>query len=251
MLDAPGLETSLLAVAFLCVAAIYSSVGHAGASGYLAVMALVDMAPERMKPTALALNILVASTATLNFWRAGVFYPRVVLAFAVTSVPLAFLGGAAHPDGSWYRPVLAAVLSFAGWRLLTRRPGLEAKTDRQPGAPLAAALPVGAIIGFLSGLTGTGGGIFLSPILVFFGWATVRQSAGISASFILVNSVAGLAGSTSATAIFRPDTWMLAIAAGIGGFAGSWLGANRLPERPLSLLLGLVLLVAAAKLAMT
>ncbi len=243
-------ETLLLALGFVVVAAIYSSVGHAGASGYLATMALVGVAPERMKPTALLLNIVVGLIAVVNFRRAGVFFPRAVLPFAVGSIPMAFLGGAYHPASSWYRPLVAVVLAFAAVRLFIPRAKV-AGTDAsaEPYAPWLAAVPMGACIGLLAGLTGTGGGIFLTPLLVWLGWAGVRQSAGISALFILVNSVAGLAGNATIQPALTPETAVLALAAGVGGFVGSWLGANRIPERPLAILLGVVLLIASAKLA--
>lgn len=244
-------ETALLAACFLFVAALYGSVGHAGASGYLAVMALVGVAPERMKPTALALNILVASIAVLNFRRAGVFYPRTTLPFVLGSVPMAFIGGMIHPSSAWYRPLLALVLAVAALRLLVRR-APRGDGGGEPQAPFASAALIGAAIGLVSGFTGTGGGIFLTPLLIFLGWSTVRQSAGISSLFILANSLAGLLGNAAAAGgVLGPETLLLALAAGVGGFVGSWLGANRLPERPLSLLLGVVLLIAALKLALS
>lgn len=242
-------ETALLALLFLLVAALYGSVGHAGASGYLAVMALVGVAPERMKPTALVLNIIVATLATWNFRRAGVFYPRQVLPLALGSVPMAFVGGSIHASSPWYRPLLALVLAVAAARLLLRRPAPAGAGPTEPRLPWLASMGIGAGIGLLSGLTGTGGGIFLTPLIVFLGWATVRQSAGISALFILVNSVAGLAGNSSSAPAPTADLALLAGAAAVGGFAGSWLGASRLPERPLSMLLGAVLSIAAIKLA--
>lgn len=244
-------ETTILGLLFLLVAGLYGSVGHAGASGYLAVMALVGVAPERMKPTALALNIVVATITTLNFRKAGVFYPRAVLPFAVGSVPLAFLGGAIHPTATWYRPLVAVVLVIAAARLLSRRAASNVAPACDPRPPWLASVAIGAVIGLLSGLTGTGGGIFLSPVVVFLGWASLRQSAGLSALFILVNSVAGLAGNATSALTIDVGTLPLVVAAGAGGFAGSWLGANRLPERPLSIALGLVLVVAAGKLALT
>ncbi len=244
-------ETVVLAALFLLVAALYGSVGHAGASGYLAVMALVGVAPERMKPTALVLNIIVASLATWNFRRVGIFYPRQVLPLALGSVPLAFVGGAIHASSQWYRPLVALVLTVAAARLLLKRPAAASTGPVEPRVPWLPSVFIGAAIGLLSGLTGTGGGIFLTPLLVFFGWATIRQSAGLSALFILVNSVAGLAGSATSAPAPTSDLAILAASAAVGGFTGSWLGASRLPERPLSIALGLVLAIAAIKLALT
>ncbi len=240
-------ETATLCVLFFAIAALYGSVGHAGASGYLAVMALVGVAPAQMKPTALVLNIAVATIATLNFRRAGVFYPRQVLPLVLTSVPMAFLGGMARPEATWYRPLVAAVLVVAASRALFR-PQPAAGSAPAPAVPWPAALALGAVIGGLSGLTGTGGGIFLSPVVIAMGWATVRQSAGLSALFILLNSIAGLAGHAASMPALGVHTFALLAAASAGGFLGSALGAQRLPERPMSAALALVLLIAAAKL---
>ena len=245
------MSTILLAVLFFAVATLYGSVGHAGASGYLAVMALVGVAPERMKPTALALNVVVAAIATVNFRRAGVFYPKQVAWLAVTSVPMAYLGGTIHPAATWYRPLVAAVLVVAAARAVFTVPPAEPRPSEPPRVPAPSALAIGAGIGLLSGLTGTGGGIFLTPLVVVMGWATVRQSAGLSAPFILVNSIAGLAGSAAAVPTPSADLAVLVLAAGSGGFLGSHLGASRLPERPLSIALALVLVLAAAKLTLT
>jgi uncharacterized membrane protein YfcA len=244
-------DTLLLAAAFFAVAALYGSVGHAGASGYLAVMALVGVAPERMKPTALVLNILVATLATLNFRRAGVFYPRAVFPFAVGSVPMAFLGGSLPATHAAFKPALAFVLAAAAARLflpagISRKEGPE-----EPRVGWGTGIALGAGIGLLAGLTGTGGGIFLSPLLVFAGWATVRQSAGVSALFILVNSISGLAANASKLPAASVDLALLAGAAGVGGFVGSRLGASRIPSRPLGIVLGVVLVIAAGKLAFT
>lgn len=246
------MSTALLAALFFLVALVYGSVGHAGASGYLAVMALAGVPSAQMKPTALALNLVVASIATWNFRRAGVFYPRQVAVLALGSVPMAFVGGLMPASSGWYRPILGLVLVFASARMLwPRRAGSVDPAAAPPQLPWARSMSLGAAIGLLSGLTGTGGGIFLSPLAVMSGWATVRQAAGLSASFILVNSLAGLAGVAASTPLPSLDLGVLALAAGSGGFVGSWLGANRLPERPLSVLLGVVLALAAVKMLAT
>lgn len=243
-------ETWILAVAFVGVAALYSSVGHAGASGYLAVMALVGVAPERMKPTALALNVLVSAIAVVNFHRAGRLRARQTLPFLLGSAPMALLGGAVHPTATWYRPLLGAVLVVAALRQLIPRRASASTAPLAQVPPVPAAL-VGAGIGLLSGLTGTGGGIFLSPLLLALGWADMRGSAGICALFILVNSAAGLLGGALSVGALHPHVGVLAVAAGLGGAVGSWLGASRLPERPLMVALGAVLLIAAGKLLLT
>ena len=244
-------ETLVLSVLFVVVAALYASVGHAGASGYLAVMALVGVEPDRMKPTALVLNIVVATITTMNFRRAGIFYPRAVLPLALGSVPFAVLGGAVHPTAVGYRPALAVVLAIAAARLHFKKAAPNEERTDAPQVPWLPSLAIGAMIGLVSGLTGTGGGIFLTPLVVLLGWASVRQTAGMSALLILVNSIAGLAGNSTVAPPLAADTLVLAVAAGVGGFLGSWLGANRLPERPMTRLLGAVLVVAAFKLAAT
>jgi uncharacterized membrane protein YfcA len=238
-----------LAIAFFVVAAVYGSVGHAGASGYLAVMALLDVPSEQMKPLALALNIVVALISTANFRAAGIFYPRQLLPFVLTSAPLAFMGGAVHASWTGYRPLLAGVLFVAAARMMLSRPTTEPEHEQPvPNPPPGPSLLAGGAIGLLSGLTGTGGGIFLTPLMLHMRWATIRQSAGLSAPFILINSLAGLAGSTSTAPALTPSLLRLVVIAAAGGAIGSWLGARRLPERALLKLLGVVLLVAAFKL---
>ena len=242
-------DLAVLAAAFFAVAVLYSAVGNAGGTGYLAVMALFEVAPERMKPTALLLNVLVSTVAVFNFRRAGVFYPRAALPLLVGSVPFAWLGGTVSASGDWYQPLVGALLALAGVKMLTGRGHLgPVRPGERPVAHWAPSLALGAVIGALSGLTGTGGGIFLTPVLVLLGWATIHQSAGISAVFILASSAAALAGSASVGPIVGPETGVLAVVAVAGGFLGSWAGAHRLPERPLTVALGVVLMIGAARL---
>ena len=181
----------LLAVAFLVAALLYSSVGHAGASGYLAAMAFLGVATPVMRPTALVLNLLVASIATIRFARAGFFTWSLFWPFALGSIPLAFVGGAITLSGHWYRTLVGLVLWLAAVRLLL---DWRVRRDRTQAPARPVAIGCGAGVGLLAGLTGTGGGIFLSPILLFMGWAETRETGGIAAAFILVNSAAGLAG---------------------------------------------------------
>ena len=240
----PGDLAGLCALVFVA-ALLYSMVGHAGASGYLAAMALVGVAPAVMKPTALTLNILVATVGTVQFVRAGRFSWSLFWPFALGSVPFAFLGGSLALPIPLYKRLLALVLLYAATRLFRTSTGSGAES-RALRRPIAVAS--GAGIGFLSGLTGVGGGIFLSPLMNIMGWADARRTAGVSIAFILVNSVSGLLGHLSSVRFLPREIGILAGVALVGGFIGSTLGSRRLPNPVLRRLLAVVLLVAAAKL---
>ena len=237
----------LIAAAIGLVAFLYSSVGHAGASGYIAVMTLFGFAAAQIKPTALFLNILVASIGALQFWRAGHFTWSLFWPFALLSVPAAFLGGYLQLPASIFKPLVGVVLLFSAVRLFFRRGDPAQVTP--PSTPVA--LGVGAGIGLLSGLTGTGGGIFLTPLLLFRGWARTRQAAAVSALFILVNSIAGLAGHFSSGQPIPSFAWALAVAVIAGGALGSHLGSRHFPVRTVTLLLAVVLVIAGVKLIFT
>jgi uncharacterized membrane protein YfcA len=241
------LQLILVAVAVVLAAFLYSSVGHAGASGYIAIMTLGGFATATIKPTALILNILVASIGSFQFWRAGHFSWRLFWPFALLSVPFAFVGGYVHLPTSTFGPLVGAVLLFSAARLFFRQSDPPQATP--PTKPVAMA--VGAGIGLLSGLTGTGGGIFLTPLLLFRRWAHMRPAAAVSALFILVNSIAGLLGYFSSDRPVPSVAWVLAVAAVGGGTIGSYLGSRRFPVRTVSLLLGAVLVIAGAKLIFT
>ena len=227
---------------------VYASVGHGGASAYLAAMALAGLAPEEMRPIALALNILVSSMATWKFWRAGHFRWRLFWPFAAVSIPFAYLGGAITLPGQAYRIVVGLVLVYAGWQLWRSfRAGEEMREVRAPAIPLAMA--IGAGMGLLSGLTGVGGGIFLSPLLLMLGWAGTKQTSAVAAPFILVNSIAGLAaGFVAGTAVLPPATWLLAVAVLIGGWVGAEYGSRRFANPVVRRFLAVVLGVAGAKM---
>jgi uncharacterized membrane protein YfcA len=236
----------ILSVLIFAAGLLYSSVGHAGASGYLAAMALFGLAPDIMKPTALLLNILVASIATFQFYRAGYFSWNIFWPFALGSIPFAFIGGALSLPGSFYKQVLGLVLLFAAYRLFQYRH--SAAADSGKPIPVLRAVLFGAGIGLLSGAVGVGGGIFLSPLLLFMGWAGTKETAGISAAFILVNSIAGISGHL-ASVKFLPDViYPWAFAAVLGGIIGSRLGSRRFVNETLYRLLALVLVIAGAKL---
>jgi len=227
-------------------AALYSSVGHGGASAYLGIMALFGVAAATMRPTALTLNLLVAGFATVRYVRAGQFNARLFLAFAVTAIPAAFLGGKIVLPAEIYRPLLGAVLWFAAFRLFVRP---RAALDIEPRAPsLAITLPAGAALGFLAGLTGTGGGIFLSPLILLFGWERPRVTSGVAAAFIFANSAAGLTGNAASLEALPAELPILLGAVAAGALAGTWLGVSRLPRRALLRVLAAVLAIAGAKL---
>ena len=239
-------ESLLLAALFFAAALLYSSVGHAGASAYLAAMALVGVPVATMRPTALVLNLFVASIVVFRFARAGHLPWRSLIPLAIGSVPAAFIGGSIELPADVYQPLVAAVLVVGAWRLATAPPPVE--VEDQPGVPWLPGIASGAAIGLLAGLTGTGGGIFLTPLLVLAGWTGTREAAGLSGAFILVNSIAGLAGLLGSGAPLPPELplWIGAVAA--GGLIGSSLGAARYSILTLRRALALVLMLAAAKL---
>lgn len=240
---------ALLALLILIAAALYSSVGHAGASGYLAAMALFGIAPAVMKPTALALNLLVGTIAAFKFYRAGRFSWPIFWPFAVTSIPCSYIGGSIQLPGHIYKQIVGLVLIYAAYRLI-RGVQFVAEAEIKP-PPLWLALACGAVLGLLSGLTGVGGGIFLSPLLIFMGWAETKQTAGISAVFILVNSLAGLLGQYAGVAMLPKQIPILAVAAVIGGWFGAEYGSKRLASAAVRRLLGVVLIIAGVKFIFT
>lgn len=240
------LDALLLALLFFGAALLYASVGHAGASAYLAAMALVGVAPATMRPTALVLNLFVATIVVVRFSRAGHLPWRQLVPLAAGSIPMAFLGGSIDLPGEVYRPLVALVLLAGAWRLAT-----ASTTDvepERPGVPPLAGVASGAGIGLLAGLSGTGGGIFLTPLLVLTGWTGVRDAAGLSGAFILVNSLSGIAGLLTIGFVL-PSSLPLWVAAVVGGgLLGSWLGAQRFTILGLRRVLAVVLVLAAAKL---
>ena len=241
---------ALLASGMLLAALVYASVGHGGASAYIAAMALAGIAPQEMRPIALTLNVLVSSIAAYKFWRAGHFRWRLFWPFAAVSIPFAYLGGAITLPGQAYKIVVGLVLVYAAWQLwLSGRAGDEMRPVREPAVPLAMA--IGAAMGLLSGLTGVGGGIFLSPLLLMLGWAGTKQTSAVAAPFILVNSLAGLAAGFVAGTTALPDsTWLLAGAVLIGGWLGAEYGSRRFANPVVRRVLAIVLAVAGGKMVL-
>lgn len=237
-------KLALLTAAIFLIAFLYSSVGHAGASGYIAVMGLFELAPEIIKPMVLGLNILVACIAAWHFGRAGHFSWHLFWPFAVLSIPFAFLGGYISLPNQTFKVLVGLVLLFSAVRFIARPP--EDTAGREPS--LRVAIPIGGGLGLLAGLTGTGGGIFLTPLLLFMHWARARSAAAVSAVFILVNSVSGLLGNLSSTKSIPTFTAQLAVAAVVGGAAGSYYGSRRFEPATIKRLLAVVLLIAGAKL---
>jgi|CXWL01.1.fsa_nt_gi uncharacterized membrane protein YfcA len=238
----------ILALAIAAAAALYSSVGHGGASAYIALMALAGLAPEEVRPAALVLNILVAGLGAWRFIRAGRFDWKVFWPFAVTAIPAAFLAGRIAVPEDIYRPLLAAALGAAAIRYLFW-PTIDAiKSSKAPSVLIA--LPTGAGLGALAGLTGIGGGVYLSPLLVFAGWADPQRATGIAACFIVVNSIAGLAGRASSLVATLPSylPWFIA-AAMIGALIGTTWSLKGLDKRGVLRVLGIVLGIAATALA--
>lgn len=242
------LEIAILSLLIFAIALLYSSVGHAGASGYLAAMALMGLSPSVMRPTALMLNILVATIATCKFIRVGAFSWSLFWPLALTSIPCAAIGGLISLPGFVYKPLVGAVLIYSSWHSFHRANQSRTQSLKQASPPFL--LMAGACLGLLSGLTGVGGGIFLSPLLLFFRWAEPRVISGTAATFILVNSISGLLAVASKTAALPDGLLYWAVAVVIGGWIGSELGSRRLGNPMILKLLALVLLIAGVKLVL-
>jgi len=239
-----------LALLFLLVAILYSSVGHAGASGYIAAMALLGMAPEHMRPTALALNILVGGIGLFRFYRAGLVDYKKVLPFVMASAPCAFFAAKYPIAAEHYSLLLGLFLVFAALAVFKSAMALATRESEIALRPifLPAAIVTGGAIGILSGLTGTGGAIFLTPLLLFAHWAHTREASGISVAFVFINSVTALGGLKTAGAVFPEALPYWLVSAAIGALIGTQLGIHRLPVRGLRYALSIVLLIAAGKL---
>lgn len=241
-------EEFIFYVLLLFIAFLYSSVGHGGASGYLALMAFFSFAPETMRTTALMLNVFVSAIAFIQYYRNGYFKLKLFLPFALTSIPAAFIGGMINIDESIYKIILAVILLFSVVKLI----GLNIRASKDlKKQNIFVSLVIGAFIGLLSGMIGIGGGIILSPVILLLHWADLKQTAAVSALFIFVNSIAGLAGVFKNEFHFTNEMGVMIVIAFIGGLAGSYFGSSKFNELKLKYLLSAVLVIAAVKLIFT
>lgn len=236
----------LLYLAVATIAFLYSAVGHAGASGYLAVLTLFGFAAAVIRPTSLLLNLMVATLATIQFARAGHFSWRLFWPFAVLSVPAAFWGGRIPISPAVFKVVVGVVLLVSAARFFVQTE--DPDQVKAPSRPVAIA--VGGVLGLIAGLTATGGGIFLTPVMLLARWARTRNTAAVSAPFILVNSISGLVGFVSKGQPLPMLAWQLALVVVPAGLLGSHLGSRRFPVRTIRLLLAIVLTIAGTKLVL-
>lgn len=230
------------------VSFLYASVGHGGASGYLALMALFSFAPETMKPTALLLNLFVAGMSFYYYYKEGYFNRKLFIAFAITSIPLAFLGGTIEIEASIYKKILAILLVFAILKMLNVF-GKEGITIKK--VKLWQGFIVGGIIGFFSGLIGIGGGIILTPVILLLHWGKMKEAAAVSALFIWVNSASGLIGQLSTGITLQKESFLLVVIALVGGVLGGYFGSKKINNQNLRYILAFVLIIACAKLFFT
>jgi uncharacterized membrane protein YfcA len=233
-------------ICLFIVAYLYASVGHGGASGYLALMALFMISPAVMKSSALVLNLFVSFIAFISFYRGGFFRWRVLFPFIITSIPLSFVGANIHISPELYRKILSICLALATIKMLLPKQNLTSETKK---APIWISLITGGFIGLISGMIGIGGGIILSPILIINRWATIKESACISSAFIFLNSLAGLLGLyTSHTMVIDSRIVLWLVVAFVGGLLGSYIGTNKISSRGLEYFLIVILIFAAIKL---
>ena len=237
-------NTLLIAGCLFLGAVLYTSVGHAGASAYIAVMTLFDLPPLVIKPTALTLNIFVSSYTSSRVIRSNNFKKSLFVYLIIGSIPAAFIGGHINLPGHIYKPIIGILLLISGTRFL-----IQALQIDQPHRSfnLVKAVTIGSVIGLLSGITGTGGGIFLSPLIIWLGWVSVKQASGTVAAFIFVNSIAGLLGNFQSTRSLPSELPIFLIAVLLGAFIGTRFGISKFSSTAIKRALGFVLLIAGAK----
>ena len=237
-------QTLLIAACLLLGAILYTSVGHAGASAYIAVMTLFDLPPVVIKPTALTLNIFVSSYTSLRYIKSNFFNKSLFIFLSLGSIPAAFIGGRINLPSHVYKPIIGVLLLLSGVRFLIQAMQSD-KAHQELNKPLAVF--IGACIGLLSGITGTGGGIFLSPLIIWLGWVSVKQASGTVAAFIFVNSIAGLLGNFQSTSSLPTELPLFLIAVLLGAFIGTRFGISQFSPVGIKRALGFVLLIAGAK----
>jgi uncharacterized protein len=230
---------------FFLIAFLYASVGHAGASGYLALMSLLSFPILEIKPTSLVLNIVVATIASYKFISEGYFDKKIFIPFIITSIPAAFIGGAIDLDPYWFKWFAGLFLLLSAAALIFKNKQIEKNEIRE--LPVVTALLVGAVIGLFSGLIGVGGGIFLSPLIVVMGWTSIKKASGVSALFILCNSIIGLAGHVYSNQFHQHDILYWIVAVSIGGYVGAHMGAKQYANKVLVAILFLILCSAGLK----
>ncbi|MBU6157844.1 MAG: sulfite exporter TauE/SafE family protein [Bacteroidetes bacterium] len=239
------IEEFVFFILLFLVAAVYSSVGHGGASGYLAIMAIYNFTPDFIRPTALLLNLFVSMVAFVQFYRKGFFNLKIFLPLALTSIPFAFIGGMIPIETGLYKILLGIFLLIAAIRLAFFS---DLITDSVKKFHLPTALLIGGIIGFISGILGIGGGVILSPVILLLSWANQKQAAAISALFIFVNSLSGLAAQLSVGNIWQSSMFWSVGVAFSGGLIGSYYGAHVFAPKTVKLVLAVVLVMASVKL---
>jgi uncharacterized membrane protein YfcA len=246
--NVPGIQNVDFLIAFCLMlgAILYTSVGHAGSSVYIAIMSLFGVPAQVIKPTALVLNIIVSSYTSIRYISAKLFDLKLYIPLAVGAIPIAFLGGSIDLPSDVYKPIVGAILFFAGIMFLFQLNPQETREPKHP--PVAISVLTGAVIGLLSGLTGTGGGIFLSPLIIFFAWTSVKGASGTAALFILTNSVFGLLGHISSVSELPDALWLFAIAVIVGALIGTRLGIKQFSNEMVKRALGAVLIIASTKL---
>ncbi len=240
------MEQYFIIIILTVIAFLYSSVGHGGASGYLGMMVLLGISPVLMKPSALLLNVIVSAIATFQFYRAGYFRKFLFIPFVILSVPFAFIGAKISLTDPVFKIILGISLLISVMRMLMMN-SLNKQNEKKT-LPFVPALIIGACIGLISGMIGIGGGILLSPVILLFRWATIKESAAVAAPFILINSLSGIAGLWSSDVLFSPQIIWWVAAASMGGILGSYWGSQKFNTVALKYVLSVVMVIAAAKL---